>query len=326
MVILFEIANVVDDHYMKITHVFRGVEWLVSTPKHLALYKAFGWKAPYFAHLPLMMNADGTKLSKRHQDGTSNLVHVEQFREKGYYSNALLNFITLTGGGFRDRDFAEDRLYTLQELSKRFDYTLFKTHSSKIEFERLESLNHASLQLLLNNRDIELMDNDKMLGSKGFASNIIVEAKTHISKIINGKEVDINDEILLKRIKWLVNEGRVSKLSDLSECKDLQFLWFEPDLCYSYGNGVNAAIFKEIIDILKTCDKETDILPSELSNNVRSVAKRHKKSGLKVSELMAGVRLALSGLREGPPVGEMLVNLGLNTSIDRLEKAANTLD
>ena len=316
----------IDDHHMGVTHVFRGVEWLVSTPKHLALYDAFKWKPPYYGHLPLIMNSDGTKLSKRHQDGKSNLVHLEQFREKGYYPEAIINFITLTGGGFRDRDFAGDILYSLKELINQFEYGLFKTHSSKIDFERLESLNHQSLKLRLQNEYSKLIGIDKEAG-KNSASNVLVEAKDHLNRAERTKKIDIDDDTLLKRLQWLVKEGRISKLSDISESKDLLFLWFEPSLYPSYGNGVNASIIKEVIEALKTCEGEKEVLlPSELSNKVRSVAKRHKKNGLKVSELMAGIRLALSGLQEGPPVGEMLDNLGLNTAIYRLERAANAIE
>lgn len=310
---------------MEITHVFRGVEWLVSTPKHIALYKAFGWIPPFFGHLPLMMNADGTKLSKRHKDGTGHSVHVEQFRENGYYSDALINFLTLTGGGFRDKDFALNNLYTLEELSSRFEYKLFKTHSSKVDFERLESLNQMSLQFRLDYANHESVENSQITHHNLYTPDVLAQAKGYLNELQVGKKIDISDDILLKRLKWLVHEGRITKLSDLSVSTDLQFLWFEPNLLLSYGNGVTALIIEEVIDALKTCDGETESLPSKLSNMVRNIAKRHKKNGLKVSELMAGIRLALSGLREGPPVGEMLQNLGLNTAIYRLEKVARVI-
>merc|ERR1719300_716565 len=90
------------------------------------------------------MNSDGTKLSKRNTTG-NNMVHVEQFKDNGYYADSLINFLTLTGGGFRDKDFTEDRIHSLKELSDRFDYHLLKTNSSKVEFERLENLNRNSL-------------------------------------------------------------------------------------------------------------------------------------------------------------------------------------
>lgn len=88
----YHLANVVDDHLMQVTHVLRGEEWLSSTPKHILLYKALGWKPPLFAHLPLLLNPDGSKLSKRSGD-----VHVEQYISKGYLPEAINNFVALLG-------------------------------------------------------------------------------------------------------------------------------------------------------------------------------------------------------------------------------------
>lgn len=322
---VYHFANVVDDHYMDITHVLRGVEWLVSTPKHLALYKAFRWKPPHYLHLPLMMNSDGTKLSKRNGKGNNNLIYVEQYRDKGYYAETLVNFLTLTGGGFRDKDFTEDRVYTLKELRSRFDYKLLKTHSSKIEFERLETLNRKYLHESLNNTETFQTSLQKSNSSNRQLLDILIEAKGHINSVSNGRILDLDDPTLLKRLRWLVSEGRVNKLSDISNSKDLHFLWFEPDMCDSYGDKVNSTILNEVISVLQSCNSEENLFPSDVSNKVRSVAKNHKKDGLKVSELMAGIRLALSGVREGPPVGEMLENLGLEKAINRLRKASLSL-
>lgn len=91
----YHLANVVDDHHMEISHVLRGTEWLTSTSKHLLLYRAFGWDPPQFAHLPLLLNRDGTKLSKRQGD-----IFVERFAQDGYLPEALLDIITTCGSGF----------------------------------------------------------------------------------------------------------------------------------------------------------------------------------------------------------------------------------
>ena len=88
----YHFAVVIDDHLMKITHVLRGEEWISSTPKHLLLYKAFNWEVPVFAHMPLIRNADKSKLSKRKND-----VSILSYRDKGYLPEALLNFIALLG-------------------------------------------------------------------------------------------------------------------------------------------------------------------------------------------------------------------------------------
>lgn len=104
----YHLANVVDDHSMEITHVLRGEEWLSSTPKHILLYKALGWTPPLFAHLPLLLNPDGSKLSKRSGD-----VHVEQYIDKGYLPEALDNFVALLGWHPNDNS---EALFTMDEL------------------------------------------------------------------------------------------------------------------------------------------------------------------------------------------------------------------
>lgn len=91
----YHLANVVDDHLMGVSHVLRGAEWLVSTSKHLLLYRAFGWDPPRFGHLPLLLNADGSKLSKRQGH-----VFVERLAQDGYLPAALLDAITNCGSGF----------------------------------------------------------------------------------------------------------------------------------------------------------------------------------------------------------------------------------
>lgn len=93
---------------MQVTHVLRGEEWLSSTPKHILLYKALGWKPPLFAHLPLLLNPDGSKLSKRSGD-----VHVEQYIAKGYLPEAIDNFVALLGWNPNN---SSESVFTVQEL------------------------------------------------------------------------------------------------------------------------------------------------------------------------------------------------------------------
>ncbi|MBU3741895.1 MAG: glutamate--tRNA ligase [Candidatus Kapabacteria bacterium] len=133
----YHLANVVDDHLMEITHVIRAEEWLPSTPKHVLLYEAFGWKAPTFAHVPLMLNPDRTKMSKRHGD-----VMVRDFAAKGYFPDALVNFVALCGWNP-----AEDReIYAMQELIDRF--TLDRVHraGAVFDYKKLEWMNAEYLR------------------------------------------------------------------------------------------------------------------------------------------------------------------------------------
>lgn len=107
----YHFAVVIDDHEMEITHVIRGDEWISSVPKHLQLFKYFGWEAPQFAHLPLLLNLDKSKLSKRQGD-----VSVEDYAKKGYLPEAVINFIAFLGWN----PGSEQELFTLEELIKEF--------------------------------------------------------------------------------------------------------------------------------------------------------------------------------------------------------------
>ncbi|VEN35935.1 unnamed protein product [Callosobruchus maculatus] len=115
----YHFANIVDDHFMNVSHVLRGVEWQISTTKHLLLYRAFNWNPPKFAHLPLLMNADGTKLSKRQGD-----VKISYYRENGIFPLALLNFIVHSGGGFSKdlQRHVKPKCYTVNELAEQNKY------------------------------------------------------------------------------------------------------------------------------------------------------------------------------------------------------------
>ena len=107
----YHLAMVVDDHLMKITHVIRGEEWLPSFPKHLLLFRYFGWEPPEFAHLPLILNPDRSKLSKRQGD-----VAVEDFRDQGYLPEAMINFLALLGWHASD----DQELFSMEALIEHF--------------------------------------------------------------------------------------------------------------------------------------------------------------------------------------------------------------
>ncbi|RPI59349.1 MAG: glutamate--tRNA ligase, partial [Ignavibacteriales bacterium] len=133
----YHLANVVDDHLMKITHVIRGEEWLSSTPKHVLLYDAFGWERPIFAHLPLLLNPDRSKLSKRQGD-----VAVEDYRDKGFLKDALINFVALLGwNAGDDREF-----YYTAELIKSFSLERVNKAGAVFDLQKLNWLNAEHLR------------------------------------------------------------------------------------------------------------------------------------------------------------------------------------
>lgn len=125
----YHLANVVDDHLMEITHVFRGEEWISSTPKHLYLYESFGWEPPMFAHLPVILGTDKTKLSKRH--GAKSVL---DYRDEGYLKETILNYMALLGwnsGGDREKISLDEmvKLFKLEDINSAnpiFDQVKFE--------------------------------------------------------------------------------------------------------------------------------------------------------------------------------------------------------
>ncbi|MEW6654905.1 MAG: glutamate--tRNA ligase, partial [Bacteroidota bacterium] len=123
----YHLANVVDDHLMQISHVIRGEEWLSSTPKHVLLYDSFGWERPTFAHLPLLLNPDKSKLSKRQGD-----VAVEDYRDKGYLQEALVNFVALLGWNAGD----DKEFYFIDELIESFSLERVNNSGAVFDLEK----------------------------------------------------------------------------------------------------------------------------------------------------------------------------------------------
>lgn len=132
----YHLANVVDDHLMKITHVIRGDEWVSSTPKHILLYQAFGWEPPKFIHMPLLLGTDGKKLSKRR-----NPTSIFYYRDSGYLPEAFRNFLSLMGYSMPE----DKEVYDLCSLEQEFDIKRIGTSGAVFDIKKLDWLNQQYL-------------------------------------------------------------------------------------------------------------------------------------------------------------------------------------
>ena len=133
----YHLASVVDDHLMKISHVIRGEEWIASLPKHGLLYQSFGWELPSFAHLPLLLNEDRSKLSKRQGD-----VAVEDYITNGYLKDALINFVSLLGWhGADDRE-----IYNIDELINSFSINRIRSSGAVFDIKKLQWFNQEYIK------------------------------------------------------------------------------------------------------------------------------------------------------------------------------------
>ena len=177
----YHLANVVDDHLMNITHVIRGDEWISSTPKHILLYEAFGWELPVFAHLPVILGSDKTKLSKRH--GAKSVL---DYKKEGYLKEALLNFMAFLGwnpGGDKE-------IMDIQEMIKLFDLKDVNTASPIFDIKKLEWING------------EYIRKSQILDLKSQISDFYKDDK-EILKVISEKDADKIIELAKTRMKTL---------------------------------------------------------------------------------------------------------------------------
>ncbi len=146
----YHLAAMCDDHDMGITHVIRGEEWLSSTPKHIFIYESFGWELPHFAHLPLLLNPDRSKLSKRQGD-----VAAHDFLDKGYLPEALLNFVALLGWN----PTADREIYTHEELISMFDLHKINKAGAIFDITKLDWMNQHYLRSMPEERYLEMTRN-----------------------------------------------------------------------------------------------------------------------------------------------------------------------
>jgi glutamyl-tRNA synthetase len=190
----YHLANVVDDHLMEISHVIRAEEWLPSTPKHILLYEAFGWELPVFAHVPLLLNADRSKMSKRHGD-----VMVKDFIARGYFPDALVNYVALCGWnpGTEQEVFSRNALetmFSLERVSKAgaiFDY-------KKLDWMNTEYLKATPLDVLADNLVPMLVERKYEFTTAEFVKNVIGllrERVTFLSEIVEFGDYFFSDSL-----------------------------------------------------------------------------------------------------------------------------------
>jgi len=290
----YHLANMVDDHEMGITHVIRGEEWLPSLPKHILLYRYFGWELPKFAHLPLLLNPDKTKLSKRQGD-----VAVEDYIKKGYLKEAIINFVALLGWNPGAGETQE--IFSLDELVEKFDLEHVHKAGAVFDIKKLDWINSQWIKKLSSE---ELYKKSlPFFEQKEFYQNANIEKKS--------------PEFLKKIL--IVEQDRLVKLSDVGE--NNQF-FFSDNLKYDKA----FLRWKEMSDAdLKITLEKSKIILENISENNWSRENLEKnllaEAGEKRGELLWPLRAALTGTQKSPSPFEVAWVLGKTESLMRIEKA-----
>ena len=306
----YHLANIIDDHLMEISHVIRGEEWLPSLALHVLLYRAFGWEAPKFAHLPLILKPEGKgKLSKRDGDKLGFPVFPIEwnrdgdisrgYREDGYFAEAVVNMLALLG--WNEGGGSEKEIYSLEELIDIFSLEHVSKAGAKFNPDKTKWFNQQYLQLKSEEELAELFLN-KYPDKKDFGKEYIIK----VILLLKDRAVFLNDfnkpYFFWKHYK---TDKHHSKLTDKKTRSILQKM--SPEL------------MKELITILKSIE---DFSSLSIENRVKEWITT-KEIGF--GKVMQPLRISLVGALQGPHLFDIMEIIGKGETILRIEKTIEKL-
>jgi glutamyl-tRNA synthetase len=285
----YHLANVVDDHLMKITHVLRGDEWIASTPKHILIYEAFGWQPPLFAHMPVILAADGGKLSKRRGAAS-----VLDYQRNDILPQALVNFLALLGWA----PGADREIMTMDEMIAAFSLERVSPKSAVFDETKLEWMNGQYLQQLSND-------------------SLLPEVTAMWKKMAIQVPDSEADKTYARTVIGLFKE-RSKKISEIAE----KGRYFFCDPTAYEAQAARKYFVSEATPIFNTLAAKLAGLESFDRDALESLYQRlAEELGLSTGKLIHPTRLAVSGVSFGPGLFEMLELLGRERVLRRLQAA-----
>lgn len=285
----YHFAVIVDDHWMGITHIIRGQEWLPSTPKHVLLYEAFGWEAPKYVHLPNILNSDKKKLSKRQGD-----VAVEDFCKKGYLPEALVNYVALLGWSPEDNE----EIMNMDELIKKFSLQRVSKSGGVFDVNKLNWVNSHYIKEKSVEDLVEL------------CLPYLIEAE-----YLKESEIEEKNDWVTRIVRMA--QERISYLSQIVDFTKL-FIGETVEL----ENEEVAEMLKgetvvQALESFKAQIASVEVVDGDFAKSVFKAVQ--KETGIKGKNLFMPIRAAISGELHGPDMGDILVVLGKDTIINRIE-------
>jgi glutamyl-tRNA synthetase len=287
----YHLANIVDDHDMQISHVIRAEEWMSSTPCHIILYKAMGYEIPQFAHLPMVLGPDRSKLSKRH-GATSAL----EFRENGYLPETMINFLALLGWSLDDKTEVMSR----EDLVKNFSLERVSKTAAIFNHEKLNWMNGVYI---------------RKLTPDDFAQKVLPFLEKGLPAEVK-RPLDIN---YVRQIVPLIQE-RISTLKDAATYADFFFL---DELEYDSAMLIGKKMTTETaLTTLKTTEEKLSSLEI-FSHDLLEDSLRHLAGdlGIKAGELFNPLRVATTARDAAPPLFDTMAVLGKERCLKRIRAA-----
>ncbi|HXJ98957.1 MAG TPA: glutamate--tRNA ligase [Gelidibacter sp.] len=301
----YHLANIVDDHLMKITHVIRGEEWLPSLALHYQLYDAFGWEKPQFAHLPLLHKPSGKgKLSKRDgdklgfpvfplewKDPETNEISMG-YREKGYFPDALINFLAFLGWN----PGTEQELFTLEELADAFDLERVHKSGARFDPDKIKWFNHQYMQMQYDDDLAESFKNSRP----------------------ELNDIDVN---YIALVVGMIKE----RATFISDFWNLSSYFFEAPKTYDEKSFAKIMtndareLMSELSEVIKNT---TDFTAENVEKDIKTWI---SKKEIGFGKVMQPLRLALVGAMQGPDVFEIIYMIGQQETVQRIENLSQAL-
>jgi glutamyl-tRNA synthetase len=300
---LYHFTVCVDDADMKISHVIRGEDHLSNTPKHILLFRAMGSEIPQFAHLPLILNTDRTKMSKRKSQTA-----VADYRAQGYIQEAFVNFLALLGWSSG----TEEEIFTLGELVERFDLSRVQSGGAVFDRERLEWLNGQWIRKL---SDEELVE--RILPFV-VASLQQLEAAGAVARMPTAEDLRPLIPMIRERMSTLDAAGALVDFLFVDELT-LEPSMLVPKRWDAATTVVALTAARSVIADVGEVSFEAD----ELEAPLRQLA---EDRGWKVGDLFMAIRVAVTGKTATPPLFDTLVALGYERTLHRIDAAREMLE
>ena len=300
----YHLANIVDDHLMEITHVIRGEEWLPSLALHQQLYDAFGWQAPEFAHLPLILKPTGKgKLSKRDGDKLGFPVFPLEwkssegevsrgYKEDGYFPEAMVNFLAFLGWN----PGTEQEIFNLEELISAFELERVHKSGARFDPDKIKWFNHHYMQ-----------EQDNNVLAQAFQQNQL-----------ELKDIDVN---YISMVVGLIKE----RATFISDFWDLSAFFFTSPKSYdekAYKKAMKEDS-RELMSALSVLINSIEDFELETLTTIVKTWITNKEIGF--GKVMMPLRLALVGALQGPDVFDIMYMIGKAETVERIENLATTI-
>ncbi|MBA7471713.1 Glutamate--tRNA ligase [subsurface metagenome] len=291
----YHLANIVDDHLMEISHVLRAEEWLSSTPRHLLLYQALGFEPPQFAHLPMLLGTDRSKLSKRH-----GAVSITEYYEQGYLPEAMVNFLALLGWSLDDKT----ELLSRQELIAHFSLERVSRTAAIFNRDKLNWMNGVYIR--------------RLTADEFFAA---VEPYLMTDELA-GKALISNEKYVRESLPLVQERARtLAEVAELAQFFFVDELKYDPSLLI--GKNMNQQSTSQALEVAQQRLGQLAVFDTEpLEDMLRPLA---VELGLKTGQLFGTLRVAVTGRTAAPPLFQTMAVLGKEQCLKRIKTALDRL-